>query len=133
VFWECPRDTAFPYQNKPTHSLKRNPSLNSILSLKCPYYNPSFHPTFFFFSSSLSLSQKCLFKNTHLGTTCSCKKLHFIVVGNSLQMIIKLPTTTKTTTTPLPPSSLLYYTRPQVSWALGHYITWACENHAGRT
>jgi hypothetical protein len=45
----------------------------------------------------------------------------------------KLVHATKTTTTPLPPSSLLYYTRPQVSWALGHYITWACENHAGRT
>jgi hypothetical protein len=121
---------SLPKQAHPFTPKKPFTEFNSIpkMSLLQSFLSPNLLLLLLLLSLSLSLSQKCLFKNTHLGTTCSCKKLHFIVVGNSLQMIIKNPTTT-----PLPPSSLLYYTRPQVSWALGHYITWACENHAGRT
>ncbi len=86
MFLECPRDTAFPYQNKPTHSLQRNPSLNSILSLKCPYYNPSLHPTFFSSSSSslslsLSLSLRIVSLRTHIWKQLVHAKLAFHCYG----------------------------------------------------
>jgi hypothetical protein len=115
-FWECPRDTAFPYQNKAHPFTQKKPfnEFNSIpkMSLLQSFPSPNL--------LSLSLSQTCLFKNTHLETTCSCKKLHFIVVGKLIaddHQIANKNNNNNTTATIIPPSSILLDPKSAGLWA----------------